>query len=124
MHTLASQPGCPFCLSNELLRGTVLTDSPGAYLIEAADSPGNYLIIPKAHAESPVDLPDQWWQEMKILLGRVPNLPAAYNIAMNVGKDAGQSVKHLHFWVIPRASGQAASGKGLARLIHEANQAD
>lgn len=116
-------PGCPFCLGNGLLKGEVLFRSAGAYLIEAHTNPGNYLVIPSVHVESPLDLPDDWWHEMKELLPRAPRLPEAYNIAMNLGEHAGQSVKHLHFWIVPRPGGQPASGKGLARLIQEMNQA-
>lgn len=92
-----------------------------AYLIPAKSSPGNYLIIPKDHAEDPVDLPGEWWQSVRELLPQVPGLGMHYNLSFNVGKLAGQSVKHLHLWVIPSAAGRPASGKGFARLLAEAN---
>lgn len=100
----------------------MLAETEGAYLIRARFSPGNYLIIPSVHAESPAELPDTWWQAVKELLPRVPNLGEQYNLSLNIGRDAGQTVKHLHFWVVPRASGQPASGKGLAGLISEVNK--
>ncbi len=57
---------------------------------------------------------------MRELLPLVPELGEHYNLSLNVGKSAGQSVKHLHFWVIKREGGLGSSGKGLARLISEA----
>jgi diadenosine tetraphosphate (Ap4A) HIT family hydrolase len=81
----------------------------------------SYLIIPAGHYESLLDLPDNWWQDMKSLLGRVPGLAGDYNLSLNYGKNAGQSLKHLHFWVIPREDGKPSSGKGFARLIAEAD---
>jgi len=79
------------------------------------------LIIPNGHYESLLELPDTWWQDLKALLSKVPGLTGDYNLSLNYGKDAGQSVKHLHFWVIPRESGKPSSGKGFARLIAEAD---
>jgi diadenosine tetraphosphate (Ap4A) HIT family hydrolase len=114
---------CLFCLDNGLLVGEVIATSAGAYLIEASSSTGNYLIIPRAHIESLLELPDAWWHEVKALLPQVPDLAESYNLSINIGKAAGQSMQHLHFWVVPRAEGQPASGKGLAKLVDEFNQA-
>ena len=95
---------------------------PLLFLVRNKLSPQNYLIIPRAHRESVQDLPDNWWADMKQLLAAVPDLPADYNISINIGKQAGQTLGHLHFWVIPRAGDVPAAGKGLAKLIDEANQ--
>jgi L-threonylcarbamoyladenylate synthase len=121
--TEARRKGCPFCRSNGALKGQVLFSSEGAYLIESLSNSGRYLIIPEPHVESLADLPDTWWRDLKVMLARVPGLTRDFNVSINAGRNAGQTVKHLHFWVIPRAGGQSASGKGLARLIDEANEA-
>jgi diadenosine tetraphosphate (Ap4A) HIT family hydrolase len=112
---------CPFCLSNNLLKSSVIASSPGGFLTAAAGDPGNYLIVPKEHAEALSGLPDDWWHDVKELLAQIPNLSDHYNMSVNVGESAGQSVKHLHFWIIPRVAGLPSSGKGLARLISEAS---
>lgn len=119
---ITSKQGCVFCLSNKKLDGEVLAKNASAFLIEASTNVGNFLIVPTEHIEHPTELPDTWWHELKHLLTKVPNLTTDYNIALNYGKQAGQKVKHLHFWVVPRHDEQAASGKGLARLINEANE--
>lgn len=120
---LRSQSQCPFCRSNNLFEGTILAESVHAYLTTNKYSPGNFLIIPKEHIESPLDLPDTWWRDVKELLAKLPELPATYNISLNLGKEAGQTIKHLHFWIIPRQGDTRSSGKGLAKLIAEADQA-
>lgn len=115
-----NMPECPLCRQNELLKGTVIAQTDDAYLMPAHSSPGNFLIVPETHTESPADLPDNWWVSVKTLLAHI-HLHGGYNISINIGQTAGQTVKHIHFWVIPRAGGKLSSGKGLARLISEAN---
>lgn len=114
---------CPFCRNNQLLKSPVLAESDGAYLTENLFFPGNYLIIPSNHIESLTDLPDSWWKDVKALLPRIPNSAPDYNLSFNIGKHAGQTIKHLHLWIIPRAADQPASGKGLATLINAHNAA-
>jgi diadenosine tetraphosphate (Ap4A) HIT family hydrolase len=113
---------CPFCRSNQLLKEVVVAASANAYLVPAYGSPGCYLIVPEVHTESLLDLPDTWWQEVKGLLPQVPGLTGHYNLSLNMGEHAGQTVKHIHFWVIPRSADQPSGGKGLAGLIAAANQ--
>lgn len=91
-------------------------------MIEASTNPGNYLIIPDLHVEDPKKLPDTWWAEMKMMLGQVPHLSPDFNLSLNVGKLSGQTVKHLHFWVVPRPDGRASTGKGLAALMAEVDR--
>lgn len=110
-------PECPFCKDNHLLKGDILAETAGAYLIANITFPGNYLIIPSSHTESLTDLPDTWWQDVKELLGKVPEHLAEYNVSFNIGRQAGQTVKHVHLWVIPRNETQPNAGKGLASLI-------
>jgi tRNA threonylcarbamoyl adenosine modification protein (Sua5/YciO/YrdC/YwlC family) len=118
MHLIAaSREGCPFCRANGLLKGPVLGASDGAYMIEAISNPGYYLLIPETHVESLAELTDTWWGEVKELLAEVPVKLADYNMAVNIGRESGQTVGHVHFWVIPREGGKPSSGKGFARLI-------
>jgi diadenosine tetraphosphate (Ap4A) HIT family hydrolase len=117
------EPQCPLCRTNGLLKSEVLADSPGAYLVENLNWPGDYLIIPSEHIESPLELPDTWWRDMRDLIAKIPHPPEYYyNITLNVGKPAGQTIKHLHFWIIPREAGRPSSGKGLATFIKAADQ--
>lgn len=111
---------CRFCRSNNLLQGEVIAENQGGYLIRASQAEQNYLVIPHVHAEHIDEMPDGWWASLTDLAGKIGNL-ADFNVSLNIGPAAGQTMKHLHFWVIPREEGQPASGKGLARLIYELN---
>jgi diadenosine tetraphosphate (Ap4A) HIT family hydrolase len=119
--TPKTRTGCPFCLENNFFQGEVIAESSRAYLARNTFSPDNYLVIPKLHIESPTDLPPTWWRDMETLFAHIPALKHDYNISLNNGRQAGQTVKHLCFWIIPRASGQKASGQGLVRLIDRIN---
>lgn len=118
------QAGCPFCRNNQLLSGDPIVQNERAYLVENTRFSGSYLIIPEAHIESPLDLSDDWWRDVKDLLVKVSAQLEAYNLTFNIGRDAGQSVSHLHLWVVPRKAGEPASGKGLNALVEAYNQQD
>jgi diadenosine tetraphosphate (Ap4A) HIT family hydrolase len=123
MSTATTVPtDCPLCPQNNLLKVPIIAKAEHAYLITAYGSPGYYLIIPSAHAETPAEIPDNWWASVSELLTKVPDLSEHYNLSFNVGKLAGQTVKHLHLWVIPREGGLPSSGLGLAALISKANE--
>jgi len=113
---------CNFCRENNLLKGEIIAEGTHAYLLRPESYDSSYLIIPRDHLEELTDLPDTWWAELKQLLPKVPDLPKNYNLSLNYGKEAGQTLAHLHFWIIPREPGKPASGKGLARLIREVDQ--
>jgi histidine triad (HIT) family protein len=115
-------PGeCPLCPKNNLLKEPIVAQTEDAYLIKAYNSPGNYLIVPMAHTESPEKLVSSWWESVSALLSHIPH-GEHYNISINIGANAGQTVGHIHFWIIPRQPDQNSSGKGFARLISEANK--
>jgi diadenosine tetraphosphate (Ap4A) HIT family hydrolase len=118
---MINKTNCPLCPANNLLKGPIIAQTAAAYLIATISNPHTFLIIPTAHTEAVTDLPDTWWLEVKTLIKHIPDLPKQYNISINIGEQAGQTIKHLHFWVIPRLANQPATGKGLARLIFEAN---
>jgi len=86
-------------------------------------SEGHTLIIPKRHIES---IFDSTKEEQIDLLANLEeakrqlekNLsPDGYNIGINDGEAAGQTVKHLHIHLIPRYSGDKEEAKGGVRWI-------
>ncbi len=79
-----------------------------AYLDINPMSEGHTLVIPKAHAEGLLDTDDATLAQ---LMARVKKVAAhlktalpceGFNIVQNNGAVAGQSVKHIHFHIIPR----------------------
>lgn len=101
---------CPFCA---LPRERVPFRNDSAVVVRDAYpvTPGHTLVIPVRHAssffdttpEEPaslLDLLDEAKQQLQSDFG-----PAGYNIGINVGAAAGQTVGHLHIHLIPRYPG-------------------
>ena len=66
-------------------------------------APVHYLVIPKAHLATMLDINDDdsalAWDLIKTVrdLGRKLSQPQAFNVIANNGQEAGQSVSHLHW---------------------------
>ncbi len=89
-----------------------------AYLDIQPFSVGHTLIIPKAHTEGLLDTPDE---TLAALIARVKKvaehvkvaLPCdGFNILQSNGEAAGQTVKHIHFHIIPRRAGEPLTFEG------------
>ncbi|MCX6798316.1 MAG: HIT family protein [Candidatus Falkowbacteria bacterium] len=105
---------CVFCkiITNEITSYKVYEDAKTlAFLDNHPTVPGHTLVLPKTHypnleAISEPDLSDLILTVKKI--GRLLKDKlgiAGYNIIVNNDPVAGQIVPHLHFHIIPRASG-------------------
>lgn len=84
---------------------------------------GHFLIVPKRHVKD-------WWEttdeerlalfnlidEAKKIVDQRFN-PDGYNIGMNLGEKAGQSVMHLHVHLIPRYDGDVSNPRGGVRGV-------
>lgn len=86
-------------------------------------SPGHTLIIPKRHVGSFFELSGDERSELLALLDAAKsNLeqefkPQAYNIGINDGAAAGQTIPHLHIHLIPRYEGDRPDPRGGVRWI-------
>jgi len=86
-------------------------------------SSGHTLIIPKRHIASFFDATETERQVLFKLLDqektRLDNefRPAGYNIGINDGPAAGQTVPHLHIHLIPRYEGDVEDPRGGIRWI-------
>lgn len=88
-----------------------------------AVSPGHTLVIPKRHVASFFDLTPAEVaacmslikQEKKRIDGEFK--PDGYNIGVNVGAAAGQSIFHVHIHVIPRYLGDVENPQGGVRHV-------
>ncbi len=79
-----------------------------AYLDINPFSKGHTLVIPKAHTEGLLDTSDE---TLAAVIARVKKVAAhlksalpcdGFNILQNNGEAAGQTVKHVHFHIVPR----------------------
>ena len=86
-------------------------------------SPGHTLILPKRHVGSFFELDPAEQQALLALLDSarksldIEFQPDAYNLGVNDGPAAGQSIPHVHFHLIPRYAGDCADPKGGVRWI-------
>jgi diadenosine tetraphosphate (Ap4A) HIT family hydrolase len=86
-------------------------------------SPGHTLVIPKRHVGSFFELDDAERQGLVDLLETAKHTldaehrPDAYNMGLNDGPAAGQSIPHVHMHLIPRYAGDCADPRGGVRWI-------
>jgi diadenosine tetraphosphate (Ap4A) HIT family hydrolase len=84
---------------------------------------GHVLIIPRRHVGSWFDATHEERDEMMALLDRArerireQHAAAAFNIGINDGEDAGQTVRHLHIHLIPRYPGDVPDPRGGVRWV-------
>jgi diadenosine tetraphosphate (Ap4A) HIT family hydrolase len=86
-------------------------------------SDGHFLVIPYRHFASYFDINEEelveLWSLVKQGKAAVEERykPDGYNIGINVGEAAGQSIYHLHIHVIPRYKGDVENPKGGVRGV-------
>lgn len=86
-------------------------------------SKGHVLLIPKRHCETYFDLNFIELESISVTIGIVKRLldkkfkPDGYNIGINCGEAAGQTVKHCHIHVIPRYNGDMEDPRGGVRGV-------
>ena len=111
---------CPFCT---LPQERVVLENEGAlafYDLFPVQR-GHMLVIPKRHVATYFDASEQDIAAIHRLLvdakQRVDSefQPDGYNLGVNIGKYAGQTVFHLHFHLIPRFKGDVPDPRGGVR---------
>ena len=82
------------------------------------------LVIPKRHVESYFDLYDKELKELSIVLKelkvdleKTDDKISGFNIGINIGKDAGQTIFHCHIHVIPRRENDTNNPTGGVRGV-------
>ena len=118
----SSQYICPFCNLDKLR-----IISSNDYAIAIYDgfpvSPGHCLIIPKRHFASFFEATKEEQVALLNLLSEIQELlmrehsPDGFNVGINVGEAAGQTVMHLHIHLIPRYAGDQPDPRGGVRWI-------
>jgi diadenosine tetraphosphate (Ap4A) HIT family hydrolase len=99
---------CIFCkIIQKTIPSTIIAENDHVIVVQdiAPKAPIHYLIIPKIHVESISALSDKdaayCWHMMQMAQDLGKKLPAqAFNIIINNGAAAGQSVMHLHLHFI------------------------
>lgn len=113
---------CPFCTlppSQVVLANTTCL----AFFDRSPVTPGHLLIISRAHRLDWFALTPAEQRDMAALVRRGKALlaakyhPAGYNIGLNCGAVAGQTVFHCHCHLIPRYVGDTPNPRGGVRGV-------
>ena len=119
---------CPFCKA-ESERDIIASTSLSIAFFDAFPvSPGHALIIPRRHVASFFDLTKDEQQDMLKLADSVKRIvdekyhPDGYNVGINVGEAAGQSIFHVHMHLIPRYKGDVSNPRGGVRGVIPSKQ--
>ncbi|KAJ7863243.1 HIT-like domain-containing protein [Mycena leptocephala] len=100
------------CLFCAILKGTIPChkvyedEHSFAFLDIMPTAEGHTQVIPKYHAETLADLPDEYLQAIGPVIKKIALATGAeqYNIVQNNGKLAFQHILHVHFHVIPKSN--------------------
>ena len=116
------QPGCPFCEADS----RIIEENELAFVIEDghAVTDGHSLIIPRRHANDYFDLhqsernaTDHLLKVRKEALITNDASIDGFNVGINVGAAAGQTVSHVHIHLIPRRAGDVDDPRGGVREV-------
>jgi diadenosine tetraphosphate (Ap4A) HIT family hydrolase len=117
--------GCPFCNPRP---STILLKNEQCYAISdiAPVTWGHLLIIPFRHVETYFGTTPEERSSILALVDEAKEYteelysPQGYNIGVNVGNVAGQSIMHTHFHFIPRYRGDTREiGGGIRRVVSQ-----
>ena len=114
---------CVFC-DRMVVRDCVAANDLAVAFFDAFPlSVGHCLVVPRRHEPDFLALT---LEEQVAIWALVPavrrhietkDVPAGYNIGINVGEATGQTVAHAHLHVIPRHQGDVPDPRGGIRLI-------
>lgn len=111
---------CSFCTITNKLQDSVLVQNDEFVAIydKYPVNPGHTLLIPKRHVASIFELtPEEWLSLHRLLAAAKAELdvryqPSGFNIGINWGATAGQTIPHLHVHLIPRFAGDVPNARG------------
>ena len=114
---------CPFCHPES--GRELIVESATAYAIfdKFPVSNGHALIIPKKHCANYFDLTFKEQSACTFMLNTVKEIiqerfnPDGFNIGINIGESAGQTVNHVHIHLIPRYNGDVEKPRGGVRGV-------
>lgn len=113
---------CPFC---QIKESQIVVENAIALAIRDAFpvSKGHTLVVPKQHVGTIFELPDRDQEQLWQLVAQVRKVliheqsPAGFNVGVNDGNAAGQTVAHAHIHVIPRQEGDVPDPRGGVRWV-------
>lgn len=119
---MPEKKACPFC-SLDPAEILLENDHAVAFYDRFPVTPGHALVVPRRHVSSFFEVTGEEQAALWELLGRVrehlidKRSPDAFNVGINDGVAAGQTVMHLHIHLIPRYLGDTEDPRGGVRWI-------
>jgi diadenosine tetraphosphate (Ap4A) HIT family hydrolase len=114
---------CIFCRPTDGRSELASNDRAVAFPAGFPVSLGHALIVPRRHEPDFFALSDEEQAAMVALVNPVRAVlekefgPDAYNLGVNAGKAAGQTILHCHLHVIPRYAGDVDEPRGGVRWV-------
>jgi diadenosine tetraphosphate (Ap4A) HIT family hydrolase/5-methylcytosine-specific restriction endonuclease McrA len=117
------EPGCPFC---EIPKNSVVGELGLAYAMRDAFpvTPLHTLVIPRRHVSGYFELGraelnacHRLLEQEKVAIERTDGSVDGFNVGVNEGEAAGQTVFHCHIHLIPRRRGDVANPTGGVRNV-------
>ena len=117
----SSENVCPFCKPDR----EIIMESAMAYAIydKFPVNEGHTLIIPKKHVSNYFELTTNEQSACCFVLNSVQKLiqdkfnPEGFNVGINIGEMAGQTISHVHIHLIPRYRGDVNEPSGGVRGV-------
>lgn len=119
---------CVFCDKFKQRKPIFENDLILAYYDEFPVSKGHMLFITKRHVKTFFDMSKEEKESMFELVDKAKKYldkeysPDGYNIGLNCGEAAGQSVMHVHLHLIPRYIGDTPNPRGGVRGVIASKQ--
>jgi diadenosine tetraphosphate (Ap4A) HIT family hydrolase len=120
----SSQEDCIFCNKTNC---TIISTTKSFFIIRDTSYPvtkHHTLIITNRHVADFFDLTknemaelDEILKDQKEKLKKLDKKISGFNIGVNIGKDAGQSIMHCHLHLIPRRKGDVEDPRGGVRGV-------
>ncbi len=118
---------CPFC---NIADRKILFHNKMGFVIEDnfPVSKGHLLIIPYRHFADYFEVSSDEKNQLFMLLDKAKVFcdeeyqPSGYNVGINIGADAGQTINHMHIHLIPRYKGDVEDPGGGVRGVIKRKQ--
>ena len=121
MGSATTSEKCPFC---HVDREIIIENQHAMAILDLYPvSTGHSLVIPKIHIISVFDLPNPVYVACFNLVLELQSIlqtkyqPDGFNVGINCGIPAGQTVMHAHIHVMPRYRGDMQNPRGGVRHI-------
>jgi ATP adenylyltransferase len=122
------EEGCLFC---EMSKDRIIAENELAYVIRDGYpvTELHTLVIPRRHVASYFELGrpeinacNELLESAKEDIQKSDRLVKGFNIGINIGEEAGQTIFHCHIHLIPRRAGDVGNPKGGVRGVIPAKQ--